>query len=90
MFWLPRVSVGDPAAKRQLPFGSIRTPLLGELYGFLLLRPLRTAMNGWPLSAASFIHDNVCVASKTAVSIRCVLGYNVCHIYDEYQIVAPS
>ena len=22
MFWLPTVSVGDPAAKRQLPFGS--------------------------------------------------------------------
>ena len=22
MFWLPSVSVGDPAAKRQLPFGS--------------------------------------------------------------------
>ena len=22
-FWLPTVSVGDPAAKRQLPFGSI-------------------------------------------------------------------
>ena len=22
MFWLPTVSVGDPAVKRQLPFGS--------------------------------------------------------------------